>query len=106
MCTPTRLPSWKGQLPEGAAGIGRERVATMVKRMGIEPPYRRPNASKPAPGRRIFPYLLRGVSVERPDQSPAPAKTLGSVQNSLVSHYGCDRLTRLSVRDFPWGWVS
>jgi putative transposase len=48
--------------------IGRQRVATMMKRMGIEAIYRRPNTSKPAPGHKIYPYLLRGVRVERPNQ--------------------------------------
>ena len=48
--------------------IGRERVATMMRRMGIEALYRRPNTSKPAPGHKIYPYLLRGLAVERPNQ--------------------------------------
>jgi len=52
---------------EGIA-IGRQRVATLMKRMGIEAIYRRPNTSKPAPGHKIFPYLLRGVAVDRPNQ--------------------------------------
>ena len=52
---------------EGVA-IGRQRVATMMKRMGIEALYRRPNTSKPAPGHKIYPYLLRGVAIERPNQ--------------------------------------
>lgn len=49
--------------------IGREHVATMMKRMGIEAIYRRPNTSKPAPGHKIYPYLLRSVAVERPNQA-------------------------------------
>ena len=52
---------------EGVA-IGRQRVARMMKRMGIEALYRRPNISKPTPGHKIYPYLLRGVAVERPNQ--------------------------------------
>ena len=52
---------------EGVA-IGRERVATLMRRMGIEALYRRPNTSKPAPGHKIYPYLLRGLVVERPNQ--------------------------------------
>ena len=48
--------------------IGRDLVATMMRRMGIEALYRRPNTSKPAPGHKIYPYLLRGVAVERPNQ--------------------------------------
>ena len=53
---------------EGIA-IGRERVATMMRRMGIEALYRRPNTSKPAPGHKIYPYLLNGVDVVRPNQA-------------------------------------
>jgi len=48
--------------------IGRQRVARMMKRMGIEALYRRPNTSKPNPGHKIYPYLLRGLAVERPNQ--------------------------------------
>jgi len=52
---------------EGIA-IGRPHVATLMKHMGIEAIYRRPNTSKPAPGHKIYPYLLRGLTVERPNQ--------------------------------------
>jgi putative transposase len=48
--------------------IGREMVRTMMRRMGIEALYRRPNASKPCPGHKIYPYLLRGLAVERANQ--------------------------------------
>ncbi len=50
-------------------GIGRDLVSTMMRRMGIEALYRRPNTSKPALGHKIYPYLLRGVTVERPNQA-------------------------------------
>ena len=52
---------------EGIA-IGRERVAAMMRRMRLEALYRRPNTSKPADGHKIYPYLLRGLAVERPNQ--------------------------------------
>src|SRR3954452_3553560 len=48
--------------------IGRRHVSTLMKRMGLEALYRKPNTSKPAPGHKIYPYLLRGVSVDRPNQ--------------------------------------
>jgi putative transposase len=51
---------------EGAV-VGRRHVATLMKRMGIEAIYRRPNTSKPAAGHKIYPYLLRGVKIDRPD---------------------------------------
>jgi putative transposase len=48
--------------------IGREMVRTMMRRMCIEALYRRPNTSKAAPGHKIYPYLLRNVTVDRPNQ--------------------------------------
>ena len=48
--------------------IGRQRVITMMRRMGIEAIYRRPNTSKATPGNKIYPYLLRGLAVDRSDQ--------------------------------------
>jgi putative transposase len=52
---------------EGIA-IGRRHVATLMKRMGIEAIYRKPHTSKPALGHKIYPYLLRGMKVDRPNQ--------------------------------------
>jgi putative transposase len=48
--------------------IGRRHVATLMKRMGVEAIYRRPNTSTPAPGNKIYPYLLRGLKIDRPNQ--------------------------------------
>ncbi len=48
--------------------VGRERVRTMMRRMCIEAIYRRPNTSKSCPGHKICPYLLRGLTVDRPNQ--------------------------------------
>lgn len=48
--------------------IGRALVTTMMRRMGIEAIYRRPNTSKPAPGHKIHPYLLRNLAIVRPNQ--------------------------------------
>ncbi len=39
-----------------------------MKRMGIEALYRRPNISKPPPGHKIYPYLLRNLKIVRPNQ--------------------------------------
>ena len=48
--------------------VGRRHVSTLMKRMGIEAIYRRPNTSKPTPEHKIYPYLLRGVKIDRPNQ--------------------------------------
>ncbi len=48
--------------------VGRRHIRTLMRRMGIEAIYRRPNTSKPAPGHGIYPYLLRGLAITRPNQ--------------------------------------
>jgi putative transposase len=47
--------------------VGRRHVATLMRRMGIEAIYRRPNTSRPALGHAIYAYRLRGVKIDRPD---------------------------------------
>ena len=58
----------QGLLVQEGFKVGRLHVATLMKRMGIEAVYRKPNTSKPAPGHKIYPYLLRGLAVERSNQ--------------------------------------
>src|SRR5215470_10130967 len=45
--------------------IGRRHVSTLMKRMGIEAVYRKPKTSKPAPGHKVYPYLLGKMQVSR-----------------------------------------
>jgi putative transposase len=58
----------QGLLAAEGRAAGRLHVSTLMKRMGIETIYRRPNTSKPEPGHKIFPYLLRKLPVTRPNQ--------------------------------------
>jgi putative transposase len=48
--------------------VGRRHVKTLMARMGIEALYRRPRTTKPEPGHKIYPYLLRGLEIVRPNQ--------------------------------------
>ena len=48
--------------------IGRKHVATLMRKMGIEALYRKANTSRRHPAHRIYPYLLRGLPIERPNQ--------------------------------------
>jgi putative transposase len=48
--------------------VGRRHVKTLMLRMGIEALYRRPRTTKPEPGHKIYPYLLRGLEIVRPNQ--------------------------------------
>ena len=58
----------RGLLAAEGCEIGRRHVKTLMRRMGIEALYRRPRTTKPAPGHRIYPYLLRGMRITRPNQ--------------------------------------
>jgi putative transposase len=48
--------------------VGRRHIRTLMRKMGVEAIYRKPNTSKPEPGHRIYPYLLRNLTVTRPNQ--------------------------------------
>ena len=48
--------------------VNRKRIQRLMGVLGIEALYPKPRLSQPAPGHQIYPYLLRGVEIERPDQ--------------------------------------
>ena len=48
--------------------VGRKHVATLMRRMGIEAIYRKPNTSRRHPKHPIYPYLLRHLKIDRPNQ--------------------------------------
>jgi len=58
----------RGLLAAEGCKIGRRHVTTLMRRMGIEALYRRPRTSKPEPGHKIYPYLLRAMAITRPNQ--------------------------------------
>jgi len=58
----------RGLLVAEGYKIGRRHVKTLMKRMGMEALYRHPRTTKPEPGHKIYPYLLRGLEVVRPNQ--------------------------------------
>jgi putative transposase len=47
---------------------GRKHIGTLMAKMGIEALYRRPNTSRAHPAHPVYPYLLRGLSIERSNQ--------------------------------------
>jgi putative transposase len=57
-----------GLLRQEGTKTGRRHIRTLMRRMGIEALYRRPRTTKPEPGHKIFPYLLRGLDITRPNQ--------------------------------------
>ena len=60
-----RMAVWLGEQGEQ---VNRKRVQRLMRLMGLEAIHPKPRLSAAAPGHRIYPYLLRGVRVERPDQ--------------------------------------
>jgi len=47
--------------------VNRKRIQRLMRILGIEAHYPKPNLSRPAPGHEVYPYLLRGVAIERPN---------------------------------------
>jgi putative transposase len=56
------------QLEREGFEVGRLHVTSLMRRMGIEALYRRPRTSIPARDAKIYPYLLEGLAIERPNQ--------------------------------------
>jgi len=60
-----KIAAWlKGQ----DYSVNRKRVRRLMRLMGLKAIYRRPRTSKPAPGHKIYPYLLGGMKITRPNQ--------------------------------------
>jgi len=56
-------------LPQrGCVGIGRRRIRRLMQLMGIEAIYRKENTSQPHPTHPVYPYLLRNMIIDRPNQ--------------------------------------
>ena len=59
----------RDQLDRAGIKVGRRHVGTLMKRMGIEALYRKPGTSKKHPGHKVYPYLLRGITINRANQA-------------------------------------
>ncbi|MCQ1838050.1 IS3 family transposase [Neorhizobium galegae] len=90
----------QGLLRGDGLETGRLHVATLMKKMGIEAIYRRPNTSKPAPGHKIYPYLLRKLAVTRPNQVWAMDITYVPMARGFV--YLCAVVDWFSRRVLSW----
>lgn len=68
---------------EGHA-VGRKHVRTLMRRLAIEALYRRKNTSARHPAHVVFPYLLRGVAIDRPNQAWAMDITYVPMRRGFV----------------------
>jgi len=60
-----KIAAW---LKKQEYGVNRKRVRRLMRTMGLKAIYRRPRTSQPAPGHKIYPYLLSGMKITRPNQ--------------------------------------
>lgn len=56
------------ELLDNGFNVSRGRTSNLMKKMGIEALYRKPRLSKPHPGHKIYPYLLKGLTIDRANQ--------------------------------------
>jgi putative transposase len=84
---------------EGPA-IGRRQVVTLMRRMGITAIYRKPRTSQRHPAHRIYPYLLRPLTITRPNHVWAADITYIPMRRGFV--YLCAILDWASRRVLAW----
>ena len=87
--------------------VGRKHVATLMARMGIEALYRKPNTSKKHPAHKVYPYLLRGMRIDRANQVWAMDITYlpmarGWVYLAAVVDWASRRVLSRAPRRFVW----
>lgn len=90
----------QGLLKAEGLAAGRLHIATLMKKMGIEAIYRRPNTSKPAPGHKVYPYLLRKLPVTRSNHVWATDITYIPMARGFV--YLCAVVDWFSRRVLSW----
>jgi putative transposase len=64
--------------------VGRKRIVTLMKKMGVEALYRKANTSRRNQAHRIYPYLLRHLTIDRPNQVWAMDTTYLPMQRGFV----------------------
>lgn len=64
--------------------VNRKRIQRLMKLLGLEAIYRRPKTSAPHPEHRVYPYLLKGMIIDRPNQVWATDITYVPVQGGFA----------------------
>ena len=64
--------------------IGRHRVRRLMAKMGLEATYKRPRTSRPHPQHPVYPYLLRKMQIDRPNQVWCADITFVPVRNGFL----------------------
>lgn len=90
----------RDMLRRGGFQAGRKRVATLMKKMGIQALYRKPSTSKRHAAHTIYPYLLRHLAIEQPNQVWATDVTYVPMKRGFV--YLCAVIDWATRRVLSW----
>ena len=71
-------------LTRGGQPVGRRHVSTLMKRMGIHALYRKPNTSRRHPAHKIYPYLLRHLTITRSNHAWSADITYSPMRRGFV----------------------
>jgi putative transposase len=82
-------------------GVNRKRIQRLMRLMGLEAIYQKPNTSRPNPEHRIYPYLLRNRAVTRPNQCWAMDICYLPIQGGFL--YLCAVMDWSSRTVLAWG---
>lgn len=68
-----KTPTWgsrsmRNHLRRLGYKVNRKRIQRLMRIMGLDPIYPRPRTSRPHPDHKVYPYLLRGMTIDRPNQ--------------------------------------
>ena len=74
--------------------VGRHRVRRLMRLLGLEAIYRKPRTSVANPEHRVYPYLLRGLTIDRANQVWCAVVLIGPSQRTLAGEGGSAPTTR------------
>ncbi|TYC63987.1 transposase [Rhodobacterales bacterium] len=83
--------------------VGRHRVRRLMAKMGLEAIYKRPRTSQPHPQHKVYPYLLRGMTIDRPNQVLLSAIKTSPAGQRVSGHHLHPREARFSVSGCDYG---
>jgi len=87
------VPRMTACLREMGYGVNLKRVRRLMRVMGFEAIYLKPRLSANGPNHKVYPYLLKGVTVDRPDQAWA-----SDISCVLLAH---DFVYLVAILDWP-----
>jgi putative transposase len=67
--------------------VNRKRMRRLMRLMGLQAIYQKPNTSRAQPEHRVHPYLLRGLTIDRPNQSLPPRRRGSGARTSHISRW-------------------